>query len=57
MYVYASTTVYKICTFPTFPIPALQKLIRPIRHGRARQVLRQVPDARRRAAGGIGICV
>ena len=43
--------------FRLFPTSALQKSVRPIRHGRARQVLRQVANARLRAAGGIGICV
>ena len=57
MYIYASTTVYKVCIFPTVSTPALQEFISSIRHGRAGQILRQVPNARRRAAGGIGICV
>ena len=53
MYVYMHHCMYVLLNFSH---AALQKPIGPIRHGRARQVLRKVPNARRRAAGGIGIC-
>ena len=55
MYVCMHHCMYGMYFFNSFHT-ALQKPIGPIRHGRARQVLGKVPNARHRAAGGIGIC-
>ena len=44
-------------TFSTFSTPALQKFIRLIRYGRARQILRKISTTYLRAAKGINICV